>query len=132
MQALERLTRRQQDGIMALLHAGTLKEAAREAKVNEATMCRWMLMPAFKTAYREARYVVMDAALSQLQQSCEEAAKTLVELMQDTDASPFVRLQAAQSILETALKSRTVDELEARIAALEEHSPDTSRVAEAA
>jgi transposase-like protein len=119
LQAFARLPRRQQAGVTALLSTQTVRDAAGALGINEATLYRWLTMPAFQAGYREARYVVMDAALAELQKACTKAAQTLVDLLEDAQGPTVVRLRAAQVVLDTALKSRTVDELEARIAALE-------------
>jgi uncharacterized small protein (DUF1192 family) len=119
LQAFARLPRRQQAGITALLSAETVRAAAGAIGINEATLYRWLAMPAFQRAYQEVRYLAMDAALARLPPACTKAAETMITLLEDAQVPAFVRLKAAQAILDMALKSRTVDELEARIAALE-------------
>lgn len=115
-----RLPKKQQAAIPALLQEPTIRASAARAGVKEITLYRWLKQSQFQAAYREARYIIMDEAFTLLQKSCTEAAKTVISIMQDTDANPFVRLQAANAVLDMAVKSRAVDELEARIAALEE------------
>ena len=51
---------------------------------------------------------------------CLAAVCAPMQGLSNEDANPFVRLQAAQAVLDMAVKSRTVDELEERIAALEQ------------
>jgi hypothetical protein len=60
----------------------------------------------------------MNEALCVLQKTCASTVATMIAVMEDAEAPAMVRLKAAMAVLETALKSRTVDELETRIAAL--------------
>jgi hypothetical protein len=57
--------------------------------------------------------------MTRLQKASTDAVDTIVAIMRGPTVNPFVRLQAAHAMLEMAVKSRAIDELEARIAALE-------------
>lgn len=118
--SITKLPRRQQQAIPALLHTPTIRDAAKLAGVHEITLFKWMNQPGFQVAYRDARYLAMEEAFATLQKHCIEAAKTIIDVMHDKHANPYVRLHAAQAVLDMAIKSRVVDELEARITALEQ------------
>jgi hypothetical protein len=121
-----KLSVRQQKAIPALVTHATIKGAAAELGLNQVTLIRWLTQPAFAAAYREARHVVMAEAFAVLQKASAKAVETIISVMEDPEANAFVRLQAAQSVLNTALKTRATEELEERIAALEqaaEHPP---------
>lgn len=125
------LPARKQKVIPALIAQATTKAAARDVGINEHTLIKWLKDPAFEAAYREARYVVMDEAFTLLQKACKKAVETIITVMEDPETNGFVRLQAAQAVLENATKSRQIVELEARIAALEraEHPVDPAQAA---
>ena len=128
--AIDRLSQRQQNALPALLSNNTLKEAAAEAGIGERTLVRWLTQDDFKAGYRAARYIAMEEAFSVMQKSCTEAAMVIIEIMK-SGTNDFVRLQAAQNVIGLANKSRTIEELEARIDALEQ-ARDTSATTEAA
>jgi transposase-like protein len=49
------LGRKQEDAIAALLTQRNVEEAARNAGIGARTLLRWMKLPEFQKAYREAR-----------------------------------------------------------------------------
>ena len=51
----EKLTRKQEAAIAALLAESSIGAAARKARIGEATLQRWLRLPAFAQAYRDAR-----------------------------------------------------------------------------
>ena len=58
-------------------------------------------------------------AVAQVQQATRTAVATLEAIMQDATASASARVSAAKAVLETALKGVEVEDLEARMTALE-------------
>lgn len=115
----EKLSRKQDQAISALLTCTTLTDAAARCRVGESTLRRWLAVPAFKTAYLTARREVVQHAITQMQQACSQAVTTLVAILENADVSASARVSAAKVILETALKAVELEELEARLAALE-------------
>lgn len=118
----EKLSRKQEALISALLLAPTLADAARLAGIGEVTAWRWLKDPAFQTAYREARRAVVQQAITQVQRATGDAVETLRSVMQDTTAPASARVAAAKAVLETAFKAVEVEDLEARLAILEAQS----------
>jgi hypothetical protein len=116
----EKLTRKQEQAIAALLSEATVSSAAEKAGVGEVTLYRWLKLPDFMAAYREARREVVEKAVAQLQQSSWAASTTLVRLL--GSPSDSVRLRAAQTILDQANKGLEVLDFEERIAALEQQA----------
>ena len=116
----EKLSRKQEALISALLQAPTLADAAHTAGVGQVTAWRWLKKDeGFQTAYREARRAVVQHAVTQIQQATGEAVETLRAIMQAQTAPASAKVQAARVILEMAFKGIEMDDLEARIAALE-------------
>jgi transposase-like protein len=113
------LTAKQQAAIVALLGQPTLKEAAQAAGINETTLWRWLQQPEFQTAYREARREAVRHAIVRLQQHASKAVDTLHDVMVDGGAAPQVRVSAARSILEYSMKAVEIEDLAARLEALE-------------
>jgi hypothetical protein len=118
----EKLSRKQEQGIRALLLQPTLRDAATAIGVDERTLRRWLRDDAvFQIAYREARRAVVQHAIVQVQRATGEAVETLRQVMQDRESPASARVSAAKAILETAVKGIEIEDLEARIAALEAH-----------
>ncbi len=113
-------SRKQELAIAALLRAPTIAAAAKEAGISEATLFRWLQRPDFDEAYRQARQAAVDQAIAGLQQATGEAVKTLRQVQTDSEAPASSRVTAAKTVLEMALKLRESEELETRLAALEE------------
>jgi HEAT repeat protein len=86
--------------------------------VGEVTLWRWLKLPEFIAAYREARRESMEKATAQLQSSGWAASTTLIKLLGANSES--VRLRAATAILDQANKGLEMLDHEERLAALEE------------
>ena len=115
----EKLSRKQEALISALLTAPTLADAAHTAGIGEVTAWRWLKEADFQAAYREARRAVVQQAITQVQRATGEAVETLRSVMQDAEAPASAKVSAAKAILETAVKAVELEDLEARLAALE-------------
>lgn len=116
----EKLTRNQEQAIIALLSNPTIPEAAKACKVSEATLWRWLQLSEFQSRFRAARRQLVEAALAQLQSDCTRAAVVLREIAEDKQAPASARVSAAKTILEQSLEAVKVVDLEERIALLEE------------
>ena len=121
----EKLTRKQEQAIGALLSEQTLGGAAEQAGIGEATLRRWLKQPDFLADYREARREVVEKAVAQLQQSSWAASTTLVRLL--GSPSDSIRLRAAQTILDQANKGIELIDFEERLAALERQAQPQGR-----
>lgn len=116
--ATDELTPKQHKAIAALLAEPTIKAAAAALGVGERTLHGWLDVPAFAIAYRVARRASVQHAIAQLQQASAIAVSTLVDLM--AFGSPAVRLGAASKVLDLTIKAVELEDLAARLAALEE------------
>jgi len=116
----EKLTRKQEQAIAALLTTPTLKTAAAKAGIGEETLRRWMRHPGFTQAYLDARQTVLEQATAQLSQATGEAVLTLREVMGDVETASSARVTAARAVLEYAYKAQEQDQIIHRITLLEE------------
>ena len=121
----EKLSRKQEALISALLTAPSLADAAQTAGIGEVTAWRWLKDATFQAAYREARRAVVQHAITQVQQATGEAVETLRRVMQDPEAPASAKVSAAKNILDTAVKAVELEDLEARITALEQQARTT-------
>jgi phage terminase small subunit len=102
----EKLSRKQEQVITALVTCPSITEAAAQCGLAEVTLRRWLKQGPFQAAYREARRAVVQQAITQVQQATGEAVETLRSVMQDSEAPASARVSAAKAVLETAIKGR--------------------------
>lgn len=112
--------RKKEEAIAALLSQRNTEEAARVTGVGTTTMSRWLKLPEFQEAYRKARREAVEQAGARLQQATGAAGVTILKLMTDPNVAPAVRLRAAEFVFEYAVKVFEVEEIEKRVAELEE------------
>jgi len=112
--------RKKEEAIIALLTQRNVEEAARSIGVAHKTLLRWMKEPEFAEAYRAARRQAYSQSIARLQQAAGAAASTLLKLMVDASSPPSCRLRAADSVLNRASKAIEIEDIEARLAALEQ------------
>ena len=115
----EKLSRKQDQIITALVTCASITEAAAQCGLADVTLRRWLKQEPFQAAYRDARRAVVQHAITQVQRATGEAVETLRSVMQDADAPASAKVSAAKVILETAVKAVELEDLEVRIAALE-------------
>lgn len=117
---LDTLAPRQSNALEALLVAGSIGKAAAACDVPERTLRHWLRNdPAFIEAYRTARREGVQQAIARLQSASGSAVDVLLSLMKSTKAAPATRLAAAAKVLELAHKGVELDDVIARLEALE-------------
>jgi hypothetical protein len=119
--------RKKEEAIAALLTQRNIEEAARSIGVAPNTLLKWQKLPEFETAYREARKAAYRQAVARLQQGTSAAATTLLKTLIDPDTPPSVKVRAAEVIFNHAAKAIEIEDIEARVAALELAANGTPR-----
>ena len=114
------LGRKQEDAIAALLTQRNVEEAARAAGIGTRTLLRWLKVPEFQAAYRQARREAFGQAVARLQQGASAAATTLLKTMIDPATPASVRVRAAECVMNQATKAIEIEDIEARLAAIEQ------------
>src|SRR5271167_2698816 len=112
--------RKTEEAIAALLTQRNIEEAARSIDVAPKTLLRWLQVPEFQKAYRQARRDAFGQAVARLQQGTTAAATTLLKTMIDPNTPASVRVRAADSVFNHAAKAIEIEDIEARVAALEQ------------
>src|SRR5258706_7998043 len=110
--------------IAALLSRPSMEDAPRTAGVAEKTLRRWLREPQFNAEYLRARREGVFQAVARQQQATGVAGRTILRLMTDTNVPAAVRLRAAESVFNLALKGIDQEDIEARVAALERAAPE--------
>ena len=116
---LPELDASQAKALTALLSCPTVAAAAKRARLGEATLYRYLRDDVFKSHYRAARSEIVEHAIVGLQRDCAVAARCLREVCESESAPASARVAAANSILSHAIKAVELQDMAARLEALE-------------
>ena len=119
--------RKKEEAVAALLTYRTLEDAARAVNVSTKTLLRWQKDPEFDNAYRDAKRAAFGQSIARLHHLSSAAVSTLGKIMLDSATPPATRVRAADSILDHAAKAIEIEDIEARVAALETAASGTPR-----
>jgi len=119
--------RKKEEAVAALLVQRNLEDAAHAVGISPKTLLRWMKEPEFDTAYRAARRAAFGQATARLQQGTTAAATTLLKTMIDPNTPASVRVRAAECVMNHATKAIEIEDIEARLAALEQEAQETEQ-----
>jgi hypothetical protein len=122
----EKLRRKQEEAIAALLTHRNVDEAAKAAGVGTRTLLRWLKLQEFRAEYLKARREAVHQAVARLQQATGVASLTMLKLMTDQNVPAAVRLRAADCVFNHAMKGIENEDVLVRLAELE-RSADQSK-----
>lgn len=115
-----KFTRKRDEAIVAPLNHRNVEEAARSIGLAPKTLHRWMQVPEFDAAYRNARRGAFRQAVARLQQASSAAVTTLLKLAVDQHSPPAVKARAAYYILTLSTRAMETEDIEARVTELEQ------------
>jgi len=115
----QKLGRKKEAAIAALLSNRNVDEAARAVGVGPTTLWRWLKLPEFQAEYRKARRDAFGQSVARLQQGTAAAATTLLKTMIDSNTPASVRVRAAEAIFNHSAKAIEIEDIEARVSELE-------------
>lgn len=98
------MTPKKEKALAALLTCPTKDAAAKQAGITARTMSVYLSDPEFQAEYKRAFGGMVEAAARQAQQALHPAIDTLRDIMRDDEQNGQVRVSAARSLLEYALK----------------------------
>lgn len=119
-QSAEKLGTKKEAAILALLTCRSVEEAAKQAGVPARTLYRWLKEADFDAEYRRAKRAAFGQAIARLQQGASAASAVILKLMVDTNVPASTRLRAADCVLAHAKNAIELEEVEARVMALEQ------------
>ena len=119
--------RKKEEAIAALLTQRNIDEAAKVVGVASNTLLKWMKDQEFAASYREARRAAFGQSIGRLQQASSAAVSTLLKVMVDVNAPASTRVRAADSVLGHSAKAIELEDLEVRVAALEQAAPKSGQ-----
>jgi hypothetical protein len=114
-----KLRPKQEEALVALLSSRNVEDAARAVQVAPRTLYRWLNEPGFDNAYRRARRAAYGQATARLHQASGAAVSAVLKIMVDSSAPASTRLRAADIVLGHTAKAVEIEDIDARVAALE-------------
>ena len=116
----EKLSRKKEQAIAALLAKPSIPEAAKVVGIGERTLWRWLKDDSFKSAYSAARAEIVMLVIAEIQSSLTDAIKTLKEIVLNKEAPSSARVSAAKAMIDIGMKAVFDEDLKQRIEALED------------
>ena len=120
-----KLTERQLKAIPFIVGSPTYTEGCEKANINKTTLYKWLKQPEFKAELDRQRDEVASEAFGVMSQSLTKAVETLVGLLDNKDDR--LKRLTAKEIIEHFLKHKEVEDLEKRIAAIEDRLNEQRR-----
>ncbi len=115
-----RLSAKQEKALLELVNPSnkTVEGVAKKIGVGERTLYRWLTLPHFKQRLEEEKKKLRHQALDELKATLNSAVSALRELLGSANES--IRLRGAQSVIDFNLKLGEIQDVEQRLARLEE------------
>lgn len=114
---------RQDQAIAALLGGLTISAAAAASGVSERTLRRWLTTESFASALADARTALLRSVLDALMSNMRNAVEALVRNLEAT--TPSVQVRSAEALLRAGFRATELDDLERRIALIEQSMRST-------
>ncbi len=114
------LTRTQGLALKAFLEGNDWRQTAIIAGCHVSSITRWMKLPQFREAIQDATNLGFSEAGTRLAGAAYSAASTLENIMMDPDSKPEIKIKAAETILNYALRLSENMDLQHRIRLLEQ------------
>jgi hypothetical protein len=122
-----KFSHKMEQAVAALLTQPNIDSAARSVGISSATLLRWQKEPEFQKAYREARRAAYSQSIARLQQAMPLAVQTMIKMVVDPNTPASVRVRAAEIIANHSHKAIEIEDVEARVTALEEAAGDQGK-----
>jgi hypothetical protein len=112
-------TSRKDRAILALLEHPTLEKAAEAVGIHPTTLRRWLRQPEFQEALRQARREKFSQSMGLLHLGTNAAISNLLKIMRDPNQPGSTQVRAIDSLLNRVTKAIEIEDILARLAALE-------------
>jgi transposase-like protein len=109
-----------EEAIAALMTHRNHDEAAKTLGISPRTLRRWRRQPEFAAAFLLVRKETAQLTNARIQHNSGVAASVLLKQLADPSTPPGVKARVALGLLEITNKSLVSEDLELRIAALEQ------------
>lgn len=116
----DKLPGKQEQALAALLSNPTVRDAAKAARLSEATIYRYMREKLFAERLKEARRGLVEQLTTRLQAKADASAKVLSDIAEDNSKPASVRVAAARAVIDYTLKAFELGDLNERLNVLEQ------------
>jgi translation initiation factor 2 alpha subunit (eIF-2alpha) len=116
-----------EQAVAALMTQPNIDTAARSVGISPNTLLNWMKVSEFDAAYRAAKRAAYGQAIARLQQAMPLAVQTMLRVMIDPATPASVKVRAAEVITNHSHKGIEIEDVEARVAALEAATGDQDK-----
>lgn len=116
----DRLTTNQRKALKALLECSTIRAAAEDCDLGEATLYRYLRDDTFKAELRKRQDAVVSSVTAALVGLAGEAVAALRDILESKSASDAVKVRAALGWLGQMRQSVELADLSERVSRLEE------------
>lgn len=113
--------------LAALLSCMTVREAAATAGMSESAVYAWLKKDDFKAELDRRRSEIVTDTKNYLQSRLREVTDTILRIMNDPDAPPQTRLNAASEAFRNTMKLIEAGDILSRLDALEAAANEDSR-----
>lgn len=90
--------------LAALVTHSTIREASKSSGIPERTLWRYMEQPDFSERLAVEKGKLISSASDRLKSKLDAATQAIADVMEDAEAPPQTRVNAARTILEFSLK----------------------------
>jgi hypothetical protein len=101
-----------------------MQEVSKITGIPSRTICRYINDEEFKRMFAAAKMRILDGAILKLRNYAGDAVDTLYKIMNDQYAPYAARVASARSIIEFAVETGQVEELERKLRDLEARTLD--------
>ena len=115
-----KLPRKMDAAIAALMTHSTIEQAAKSINISSKTLRRWLKLPEFREEMTRAVRPLVTMAYARLQHHAPTATAVLLQSMVNPQPNASVRMKAGRSVLELSMKGYERDDMETRLARVEE------------
>ena len=110
--------------ISTLLNEGTIQATANKLKCSPVTVYNHMNEAGFKDDFNKAKRDILEATCNKLTSNLLAGVETVAEIMNNTDNSPQIRLNAVGLLFNTCIRLTEQTEVLQRIEKLERSVSD--------
>lgn len=101
---MAKLSIKQELAINELIKGNSIVDSARNVGISEATLNRWLANAEFKVVLNSRKKQIVDNCIDSVNLMGNKAIKVINSILDNDNASDYVRLNASKSILDMILK----------------------------
>ena len=117
---MAKLSIKQELAINELIKGNSIVDSAKNIGISEATLNRWLANSEFKVVLNSRKKQIVDNCIDSVNSMGNKAIKVINSILDNENASDYVRLNASKSILDMILKFNEQNNIIEKMAEIEE------------